>query len=146
MDLKDFYLNTEMTRPKYMLVPRKMIPQDIIDEYNLKHLFRNDMILSKIVKGMYGLPQAGRLAYKKLKRHLATAVYIPTETTPGLFTHVTNDIKFILVVDNFGVKFANLNHAQHLLNHLRSIYTVTTNWEGKFFAASALTGTTRNKP
>ena len=78
MDLKDFYLNTKMTSPKYMLVPRKMIPKDIIDEYNLKHLFRNDMILSKIVKGMYGLPQAGRLAYEKLKRRLATVVYIPT--------------------------------------------------------------------
>lgn len=125
-DLKDFYLDTPMPQPEYMYVPRQMVPQEIIDKYNLEPLFRNDIILAKINKGMYGLPQAGRLAYNRLWRHLAKAGYIPTGTTPGLWKHITNNIKFILVEDDFGVKLTDMKHATHLLNHLRSLYTLTT--------------------
>jgi hypothetical protein len=67
LDIKDYYLNTEMQRKEYMMVHRSMIPEEIITAYNLHDKFdKNDMILVEIAKGMYGLPQAGRLAYDKL--------------------------------------------------------------------------------
>ena len=50
--LKDFYLGTPMSRPKYMLIPLKMITDEMIKEYNLPLLARNNMALAKINRGM----------------------------------------------------------------------------------------------
>ena len=87
IDIKDFYLNTPMSRYEYMWVPVELIPRDIFDEYKLAGLVSNNKVLVEIRKGMYGLPQAGRLAYEKLVEHLAKGGYIPTGLTPGLFKH-----------------------------------------------------------
>ena len=76
-DLKDFYLGTEMEEYEYMYLQRWIFPQEFIDEYNLEHLFDDKgRILCEIRKGMYGLRQAGRLAYVKLIAHLKPAGYI----------------------------------------------------------------------
>ena len=61
-----------MPNPEYMLVQEKMLPQEIIQEYNLQKLIHNGNILDQINKGMYRLPQVGRIAYDKLVTHLAT--------------------------------------------------------------------------
>ena len=65
IDIKDFYLNTPMSRYEYMWVPVKLIPPDIFREYKLEKLVHKDRVLVKIRKGMYGLPQAGRIALLK---------------------------------------------------------------------------------
>jgi hypothetical protein len=54
----------------------------------------------KIRKGMYGLPQAGILANKLLKKCLATHSYFKQPHTPGLFSHKSRPIWFNLVVDD----------------------------------------------
>ena len=82
---------------------------------------------------MYGLPQAGRLAYIKPVKHLATDGYIPTGHTPGLFRHITRPTTFNLVVDGFGVKLVVQTHADHLINSLKKKYDVTIDRDGKIF-------------
>ena len=67
VDLKDFYLNTPLPTPEYMLVPVKMIPQEIMDG--------NGHVLAQINKSMYGLPQAGRISYDELAKHLAEGIF-----------------------------------------------------------------------
>ncbi len=84
-DIADFYLMTIMKDPEYMLIPYKLFPPDIIEQYNLANKLDNGHVLAKIVKGRYGLPQAGQLAYDQLKEHLAKADYHATPITPGLF-------------------------------------------------------------
>ena len=37
-DIKDFYLNTEMTRFEYMKVKEEVIPEEIKAQYNLEDL------------------------------------------------------------------------------------------------------------
>ena len=74
-----------MDEPEYMFIPIRLFPANIIQQYDLNNKCKNGMVLAKIVKGMYGLPQAGWLAYDQLVRHLATADYIPAGLTPGLF-------------------------------------------------------------
>ena len=59
----------------------------------------------KIRKAIYGLPQAGVLSNKILKKRLAPAGYYNTPHTPGLRKHVSHPISFTLVVDDFGVKY-----------------------------------------
>ena len=133
IDLKDFYLNTPMARYEYMLVPINMIPQDIFDEYKLKDLVSNGKVLVEIRKGMYGLPQAGRIAYEKLLTHLAKGGYIPTGITAGLFKHRTRPIQFCLVVDDFGVKYIHRRDCEDLITHLEKEYKTVTDWDGNTF-------------
>ena len=60
VDIKDFYLNTPMKRPEYMRLKITDIPDEIIDEYNLREIVDDDgYVYCEITKGMYGLPQAG---------------------------------------------------------------------------------------
>jgi hypothetical protein len=128
-DAKDFYLGTPMERPEFMRIPLKMIPQVIIDQYNLLPLVHNGYVMVEINKGMYGLPQAGILANKRLVKHLASHGYVKAPRTPGLFTHVTRPVTFCLVVDDFAIKYVGKEHADHLLACLREQYTMTTDWE-----------------
>ena len=58
----------------------------------------------KIQKGMYGLPQAGKIANVKLKLHMAKFGYKPAPITPGIWLHQTRPLRFSLVVDDFGIK------------------------------------------
>ena len=64
-DIKDFYLNTEMDRYEYMHLKKYIIPREIIDQYKLLNIFSEDgWVCMEIMKGIYGLPQAGILANK----------------------------------------------------------------------------------
>ena len=80
---------------------------------------------------MYGLPQAGILAYIKLIKHLAANGYIPTGHTPGLFHHITFPTTFNLVVDGFGVKVVIQTHASYLINRLKKNYDAKIDRHGK---------------
>lgn len=61
-DIKDFYLNTKMEQHEYMRLPITVIPAEIVAQYKLLPLVHNGFIYIEICKGMYGLPQAGKLA------------------------------------------------------------------------------------
>ena len=43
-------------------------------------------------------------------------------------------IRFVLIVDDFGIKYVGKEHALHLLKTLEKNYKITTDWEGKHFA------------
>ena len=50
-----------MDRYEYMKLPFDIIPQEIINEYNLNVIAHNGKIYIGIWKGMYGLQQSGRI-------------------------------------------------------------------------------------
>ena len=133
IDLKDFYFGTPLFTPEYMLVPLNMIPQEMMEEYNILPLVHNDMVAAEISKGMYCLPQAGRIAYDKLVKHLALGGYVPTGKPPGLFKHTSRPIYSCLVVDNFGVKYTSPDDTEHLITHLSKEYKCTTDWDDNLF-------------
>jgi hypothetical protein len=51
-DIQDFYLNTPMSRYKYMHIPIKDIPVCIMDQYNLKALEHNGHVRVEIRTGV----------------------------------------------------------------------------------------------
>ncbi|KAI2496471.1 hypothetical protein MHU86_18012 [Fragilaria crotonensis] len=51
-DLKDFYLGTPMERYEYMRIPIHMIPDVIIDQYNLRPLIHNGHVYVEIRRGI----------------------------------------------------------------------------------------------
>ena len=91
LDIKDFYLNTTMKQKEYMLVHKRMIPPEIIIAHKLQNMFRNEHILVEISKGMYGLPQAGRLAYDKLVGVLREAGFEAITHTRVVYTQNTTN-------------------------------------------------------
>jgi hypothetical protein len=71
IDLAKSYLNTPMPNPEYMHLCLDIIPDKIINHYNLCNIVTPDgWIYIKIWKGMYGVPQAGILANQLLKNAL----------------------------------------------------------------------------
>jgi hypothetical protein len=137
-DVKDFYLNTAMDRYEYMWIPINLLDATVLAAYELQDLIVNGRVLVEIQKGMYGLPQAGRIAYDKLVNHLAPHGYHPCQRTPGLWRHVTRPVTFCLVVDDFGVKYVGKQHADHLLHALQTEYKITSDWEGKLYCGITL--------
>ena len=138
MDVKNFYLGTPMKRPEYMRMPLKLIPDEIVQEYDLLSIVTDGWVYIKIVKGMYGLPQAGILANEQLQRRLAVAGYYPSQFTPGLWRHVWRPVTFTLVVDDFGIKFVGDQHANHLKKVLEKDYEVTVDWKGEKYVGISL--------
>jgi hypothetical protein len=95
IDIKAFYLNTPVKWAKYTRVPIASIPTKIIDYYNLKNISHNSNTYVEINKGMYGLPQAGRLANNELITRLSANGYHQYKWTAGLFTHATQPIQIL---------------------------------------------------
>jgi hypothetical protein len=138
INLKNFYLNTPLDRYKYMQLSIDIIPDESIDEYNLRPLVSNSYVYIEIRKGMYGLPQAGILANKLLTKRLALHGYAPTAHTHGLWRHKTRPIAFTLVVDDFGVKYVGKEHADHLYRVLTEHYEASTDWDGNLYCGVTL--------
>jgi hypothetical protein len=71
LDVKNFYFGTPIDSFEYTRIPIKLIPQEIIAEYNLISLVSDGHVYVEVQKGMYGLPQGGILANQILSHHLA---------------------------------------------------------------------------
>jgi hypothetical protein len=78
LDVKNFYIITPMASFDYMRIPIKLIPQEIIVQYNLLPLVSYGYVYIEVQKGMYVLPQAGILANQLLARRLAIHGYHQT--------------------------------------------------------------------
>jgi hypothetical protein len=105
MDISNFYLNLPLARPEYILIKISNIPEEIINEYNLRDkITGSGHVHIETNKGMYGLPQAGLIANELLKKRSNEHGYRQSKLIPGLWTHDTLPIQFTLVVDDFGVK------------------------------------------
>ena len=137
-DLKDFYLGTPMARAEYIRLPVAIIPPSIMTEYQLHNMTHHGHVYAEITKGMYGLPQAGRLANERLTTFLAPHGYAPVPRTPGLWRHTTNDLIFTLVVDDFGVKYTERKHAEHLMATLNKMYKASQDWTGTQYCGLTL--------
>jgi hypothetical protein len=59
----------------------------------------------KVSRGMYGLPQAGSLGHNLLEQRLNKEGYFQSQIVPALWRHESKPIQFVLVVDNFGIKY-----------------------------------------
>ena len=133
-DIKDFYLNSNLREYEYMRFRYNDIPDEIKQKYNLHQIVHSDgYVYTEIRKGMYGLPQAGIVANTDLQKHLAPFGYHPVNQTPGLWKHKTRTIFFSLVVDDFAIKYTNINDLHHLQHALQSKYKITIDLEAKIY-------------
>jgi hypothetical protein len=124
--ISNFYIHNGLKEYQYMRFHISMIPQEIIDEYNLQDIVDPDGWCYAEIrkKAMYGLKESGFIANQELKIVLAKAGYAPTKFTPGLYTHKTRPIAFSLVVDDFGVKYVNKEDMDHLISTIGNRYPI----------------------
>ena len=121
-DIANFYLNNPMNRYEYMKLPLDIVPEEIIQQYNLINLAHKGFVYMDIQEGVYGLPQAGKISNGKLKLHLSKFGYEPAPITSSLWRHQTFPLQFSLVVDDFGIKYERQEYITHLLDALKTIY------------------------
>ena len=60
--------------------------------------------------------------------------YYEARTTPVLWRHKWRPVQFCLIVDDFGVEYAEKQHADHLATILKQYHNITEDWEGKKYA------------
>jgi hypothetical protein len=132
VDLKDFYLGTPVDLP---LSQRQFIRIDV-GTYSPAVLSRLSLlpflktaasgkrfIVFRIDQTMYGLKEAGKLSNLRLVSLLSFAGFIETRTS-CLFRHLTRPIAFVLVVDDFGIKYQNRDDFDYLVSSLSRLYQV----------------------
>ena len=137
-DIANFYLNNTMNIYEYMKLPLDIIPEEIIQQYNLRNLSHKDFIYMEIQKGMYGIPQAGKIANDKINLHLTNFGYESAPITPGLWQHQNRPLQFSLVLDDFGIKYDGQEDTTHLLDALKTIYKISEYWDGKLYFSGNL--------
>ena len=138
IDIKNMYLATPMDRYEYMRMPMDLIPEKIIQQYDLRSKCKDGYVYMQIERGMYGLPQAGILANKLLRKRLEPHGYYKVDHTPGLWRHRTLPIQFTLVVDDFGIKYQGKENAMHLINALKENYEIDVDWNGELYCGIKL--------
>jgi hypothetical protein len=127
-DIGDFYLGSTLEHEEYMWLTKVQVPDDIIAKYGDRIKWCGDKTMVRIVKGLYGLPQAGRLAHEKVSILLAKHDYHVCPNTPCLFAHATNGVKFTLVVDDFAIKYGDKATVEHLFAAIREEYRLEVDW------------------
>ncbi len=103
-----------------MQTPLFLFPDDIIAHNNLLKKILNGFVYIEICCGMYGLPQAGILASKLLKKRLTCHGYFEVPHTPGLRKHISHPVWFNLCIDDFGVKYIGEDNLKYLFASLRT--------------------------
>jgi hypothetical protein len=134
MDIKNYYIGTQLPRFEYMKMLLSRFPEEIIQKYNLNDLAIDGWVHIEIRKGMYGLKQAGILTNQLIQTRLAPFGYYPARYTPGLWLHKTRPISFTLIVDDFAVKYVGKQHAEHLRNALLRTYELATDWTATVYS------------
>jgi hypothetical protein len=66
-DIKNMYIETPLDQFEYMKIPNALLPNYMIEHYQLQEKVLDGYVYIEIHKGTYGLPQTGILANKLLK-------------------------------------------------------------------------------
>jgi hypothetical protein len=89
-------------------------------------------------RAVWGFPQAGILANKLLQKHLLPHEYYKCANTPGLWKHKTRPIAFMLVVDDFGIKYVGQEQVDHLIAAIKTKYKLVGDWTGNLYCRMKL--------
>ena len=121
-----------------MKLTLNIIPEEIIQKYNLGKLAHKGFVYMEIQKGVYGLPHAGKISNDDLRciqpsldtsQHPSPQVHGGTKLPP---------LQFSLVVDYYGIKYEIQEDITHLPNEFKTIYNISEDWDGKLYCGHKL--------
>jgi hypothetical protein len=135
IDIKNFYLTAALEYYEYMKIPLTLIPTWMVEQYDLNRHALHGFVHLEIQQAVWGLPQAGILTNKRLRR-IAPFGYYGITHTPGLWYHKSRPITFNLVVNNFGVK--KYVSKELFNNEHQNEYTLTKDWSRELYCGIQL--------
>ena len=134
LDIKDLFLQSILPDAEYLRIHSKYFLDDICQKYNIDTLVAPDgYVYCKIIRGMYGLQQAVKLARGQLITNLKPFGYFPSPHAPNIWVHESKPTNCFLCVDDFGVKYFSSADKDHLIQALKINYDITINIAGKDF-------------
>ena len=128
IDITDFYLGSPMPFSEFLKMYTSDYRPELLDDLGITPFIQCDntgksFFYAEVVNTIPGFPQAGFHANQQLVSHLAQHGYYQT-STPSLFRHVSSEIAFCLVVDDFGVKYRYIDDFHRLVDCLALLYHV----------------------
>ena len=96
------------------------------------------MVYLKIVKGMYGLPQAGKIANELLIKRMRTAGYHPCQFTQRLWRHVWRPVTFTFGSRQFWNQVQGRRTGNPFEKTLEKWCDVTVDWTGSKYVGISL--------
>jgi hypothetical protein len=138
LDIKNFYLMAALEYFEYSRMPLSLFPAWIIKQYDMEKHSLNKYIHLEMWQAVWGLPQAGILANKRLRHKLAPFGYFESTNIPGLWYHESRPITFTFVVDDFGIKYVNKDNVDHLIASIKKDYMLTKDWTGNLYCGIQL--------
>ena len=133
LDVKNFFMGSPMEYRQYARVHASLIPNEIFQEYPNLVVETDGYIYIEARKGIYGLKEAGLVAFKHLVSNLKPFGYEPIKFTPGLWWHTSRPATFTLCVDDFGIKCYTKDDALHLIKAIQTNYETTIDWSGSLY-------------
>ena len=82
-----------------------ILPELIVGQYDLVYNSNHWFISLEMSKAIYELPESGKPSNHHLQGKLRPAGYCEVTPTSGLWKHVTWQVQFTLLVNDFGVKY-----------------------------------------
>ena len=114
---------------QYMRIHKKIIPQEVLDEYDIIFDDR-DFTYVEIRRDMYGLKEAGVIVFYQLFQKLKLFSYEPMPQTPVLWIHTSRKTTFTLCIDDFGIQYFSKSNADHLIDAIQDTYDFSIDWKG----------------
>ena len=103
-----------------MRIHSKYFIEEFCEEYDIEKLTdADDYVYCENRKGMYGIEEAGCIAYQNLVKNLMPFGYEPMKCTPRLWFHKTRRTTLTLSVDDFRIKHFTENDHDYLFNALK---------------------------
>ncbi|KAL7483958.1 hypothetical protein ACHAW6_009605 [Cyclotella cf. meneghiniana] len=85
-NISNFYLMTPLKCPEYAKIKFLDIPEEVFNEFKLEEkVIPDGLVYIDVVRGMYGLPQAGLLGHELLESRLNKEGYFQSKIVPGLW-------------------------------------------------------------
>jgi hypothetical protein len=138
LNIGNFYLTAMLDCYKYMKMPLRFSPPWIITQYDLLNKVVGGYVYLQLRKAVWGLSQADILANKLLQKCLAPHGYYKCTNTLGLWKHTMCPISFILIVNDFGVKYKHHEDIDHLIAAIKTKYKLTEDWTGDLYCGIKL--------
>ena len=105
-NISNFYFMTPLKHPEFSKINIRDIQEEFIHQYNLCKKASFDIWVDiKVIRGMYGLPQAGSLGHDLIESRLNKEGYYQSKIVPGLWKHTDKAIMFTLIVNDFRIKY-----------------------------------------
>ena len=130
-NISNMYIMSMLHESEYVCFRVDMIPKRIFNYYNLHDMVHDGYVYARVNKAWYKLKQAGKIAHDNLVQHLHKHGYVKAGHTNGLFKHITRDISFTLVVDDFGIKYTSKEDIAHLIKIMQLKYKFKVNFEAE---------------